>query len=87
MSLWGTMGPPVTPKSGTRLQKPLGNPCVAVFGTGPEGVQCKTCVHLRTTPTTQGKYYKCDLCKCTRGRATDHKVRWPACARYEEAQS
>jgi hypothetical protein len=57
------------------------NPCLQVFGPGPEGAKCKTCVHLRYHETAR-RYYKCDQRAITRGAATDHKVNWPACGKF-----
>lgn len=59
------------------------NPCIRLYGVGPEGVKCKTCKHLFAH--TMGKrWYKCDLRNFTHGPGSDHRVNWPACARYEE---
>lgn len=59
------------------------NPCIAVFGPGPESAICKTCIHLFARRMSK-TYYKCDMRHVSRGPATDHKVRWPACGKYEE---
>lgn len=59
------------------------NPCVIAFGPGPEGATCSDCVHLFRVGGVAGRYYKCDLRRVSSGPATDHRVRWPACARYE----
>jgi hypothetical protein len=64
------------------VQQP--NPCVTMFGAGPAGAICKTCVHLFAPGGTNKTYYKCDLRHVTRGPATDHRVRWQACAKYQE---
>ena len=58
------------------------NPCVRVFGRGPEGVTCKTCVHLFSHRTAR-RFYKCDLRAFTHGPGSDHRVGWPACGKYE----
>jgi hypothetical protein len=60
------------------------NPMIAYFGRGPDGTRCKTCVHCRYPDGYGRRYYKCDLRRLTHGAATDHRVRWPACGRYEE---
>lgn len=60
------------------------NPMVRQFGQAPQGRQCKGCVHLFLQPGVAGRYFKCDLRGVTRGAATDHRVRWPACAKFEE---
>lgn len=59
------------------------NPCIALYGNGPEGVKCGTCVHLYVKRYAN-KYYKCGL-RTSGGLATDHRVNWPACGKYEEA--
>lgn len=61
----------------------IANPCVRNFGPGPEGAKCGTCKRLVFTQYTS-KYYKCTERKITRGLATDHKVGWDACAKYEK---
>lgn len=59
------------------------NPCVRLWGPGPEGAKCKTCVHL--FGRRYGKtYYKCDLRRDSACAATDHRVGWRACGKYEE---
>lgn len=60
----------------------LGNPCVPYYGQGPEGVTCKKCVHLHATGRSR-RYLKCDLRNYTRGKGSDHKAGWLACAKYE----
>lgn len=61
------------------------NPCVRAHGFGPQGATCKTCALLWCHETRAGKrFYKCRLRKCTFGMATDHRVRWDACAQYRE---
>lgn len=58
------------------------NPCVAAYGPDPEGRQCKDCKHLFMQGGVAGRYYKCDLRVITGGPASDHRYRWPACARF-----
>lgn len=61
------------------------NPCLALYGPGPDGQTCKGCVHLRypVERNPQARHWKCDLRKLSHSTATDHKVSWPACGRYE----
>lgn len=66
-------------KSGT----PLANPQVAAFGPGPKGVTCNLCVHLRRVGGVEGRYYKCEMGRVSASTATDHRVGWPACSKYE----
>jgi hypothetical protein len=63
-------------------KKQIVNPCVKLYGPGPEGAICKTCRHLGAHWTAR-KFYKCELRTFSRGPATDHRVRWPACGKYE----
>lgn len=58
------------------------NPCVRVFGAGPEGATCKSCEHLLRWDYHNKRYLKCGLRRNTHGAATDHKANWAACARY-----
>ena len=60
------------------------NPCLSLYGTGQEGQTCKGCVHLRYSSYGRNRYWKCDLRTLTHGSATDHRVGWPACGRYEK---
>ncbi len=60
------------------------NPCISLYGTGPEKQTCKGCIHLRYPLQYSAKHWKCDLRKLSHGTATDHRVGWPACARYEK---
>jgi hypothetical protein len=59
------------------------NPCLALYGKGPEGKRCKECKllfrHLR--------FFKCELRGFTHGPATDHRANWPACGKFEPEQS
>ena len=57
------------------------NPCVRAFGRGPEGQKCKGCLYLLAKRMSK-TYYKCEHRKITAGPATDHRVRWDACAKY-----
>ena len=61
------------------------NPCVKVFGYGPEGAICKTCVYLYYHQFTK-RYYKCKLRPSTHGPATDHRVGYRACRKYERKE-
>ena len=59
------------------------NPCVYWYGNGPDGKKCKTCSKLTYKQRTK-RYYKCTERTITAGAATDHRVNWNACAKYEE---
>jgi hypothetical protein len=94
--LWGDQEPPALPAperripihDGKRLLRRVSkeNPCLRVFGAGPDDKQCKTCAHLFYKEEDK-RYYKCELRGDTNGPGTDHRVRWPACAKYEEASA
>jgi hypothetical protein len=58
------------------------NPCVRLWGLGPEGTKCKTCVHL-VVRQFANRYFKCRKRKMTSGPGTDHRVGWNACGLYE----
>jgi len=59
------------------------NPLIVVYGKGPAGAKCGDCVHFFRQGGVAGTYYKCELRRVTSGPATDHRVRWPACGKYE----
>jgi len=65
--------------------KPV-NPCIALYGAGPDGQTCKGCTHLRYPLMRNPKahHWKCDLRKLSHGAATDHRVTWQACTKYEK---
>jgi hypothetical protein len=59
------------------------NPCVRLHGLDPQARKCKDCALLLCNRMSKN-YYKCELRGVTHGAATDHKVNWPACAKFEE---
>lgn len=59
------------------------NPCVRLWGPGPVLAQCKTCTHLVSRRYYPRTYYKCDLRRDSACAATDHRVGWRACAKWE----
>lgn len=71
-------------------KEPLGplnpNPCVNLYGLGPAGARCGDCLHLKRYHQS-ARWNKCEFRKGARGGeggpATDHKVKWQACARYQ----
>ncbi len=69
-----------------RLSKPGENPCILQFGEGVTGQTCQGCVHLRFSAQYRNRYWKCDLRPLTHGKATDHRINWPACSRYEKRE-
>ena len=62
------------------------NPCIRMYGFYEKNpkteVKCKTCTNLLAVKLAN-TYYKCGLRKITGGPATDHRVRWQACGKYE----
>lgn len=79
-------GQPLDP--GIELQFPelIGNRNLMVrkFGLGPDGVRCKSCRFLVSRRPGQNSYWKCEKRGITGGPATDHRVRYDACALYQE---
>jgi len=72
------------------LGPPSINPCVTKFGVGPQGKTCEGCIHL-TRHEQAAVWFKCDL-RQWKAKASktiypgkDHRMRWPACAKYEES--
>ena len=47
------------------------------------GKTCGDCIHAIAFQAG-ARWYKCDLMKNTGGTATDLKVGWPACVKWEE---
>jgi hypothetical protein len=72
-------GPP-RGKSGAKL----GNPLRYTKGPGPEGATCGRCAHLSRVHHNAGSYLKCALYGDTRGPGSDYRLKWDACALYEE---
>jgi hypothetical protein len=48
----------------------------------PAGETCSTCQHLAARRLGR-TYYKCDTVEITGGPATDVRLSWPACERWE----
>lgn len=51
-----------------------------------EGVTCKTCVHL-IRYQMGASWLKCELARQSSSAATDWRAKWPACGKYEKAES
>lgn len=66
------------------------NPMCRRVGYGPEGITCKTCVHLVSKVVhSQAKFYKCakQLHKRKGSQhyeGKDYRVKWKACKLYEQ---
>lgn len=54
---------------------------IAMYGEMP-GERCGDCVHFISI-SYANTYHKCDLTRMTHGAATDWRVNWPACGRWE----
>lgn len=62
------------------------NPCIPIYGPGPTGTRCKSCKFLVRKQYSKN-YYKCELRGDTNGPATDHRVNWPSCGKYEKEEN
>lgn len=60
------------------------NPCIGVFGPGPDAFRCKSCKNLLARGNGAKNFYKCALRTITNGPATDHKANWPACGKFDK---
>lgn len=79
-------GMPITvPEKPAKTDKGV-NPCLAVYGTGPEGQKCKGCTLIAAIGVSKN-YYKCRLRKLTHSASSDHKLRWPACGKFEQREA
>ncbi|WIG60519.1 MAG: hypothetical protein OJF49_003267 [Ktedonobacterales bacterium] len=65
-----------------KARRHVGNPLLPVYGVGPVGATCKTCVQLVRVEYHDKTYYKCTLRGYSHGTATDQRVGWSACGRY-----
>lgn len=63
------------------IVNPGSNPCVSVYGAGPDGATCATCAHLHVIHYSR-RVYKCGERPLTGGAGTDHRKGWPACRLY-----
>lgn len=70
-----------SPDPDVRYTRNHKNPMLA-FGPGPDGMRCKDCRHLYGVRYAN-TYWKCRKRGDSGGPATDHRVRWPACAKFE----
>lgn len=58
------------------------NPCLKLYGKGPEGKRCKACAHL----VKKRRWFKCGLRANTLHKTSpksDHRFNWPACGKFE----
>lgn len=62
------------------------NPCLRMWGNGPDGAICKNCIHLYGTGGNK-KFFKCQMRgKATSGPGTDHYANWPACGKFQREE-
>ena len=74
------------PESPARGQQPwrIRAMYYGVYGYMPEE-QCRTCKHLICKERTV-RYYKCELSAVSAGAATDWRVGWDACGKWEKRE-
>lgn len=82
--LWGVSLPPSVEQLPEPPREKHVNPCVDLYGRGPEDTYCRTCMYLLRLDYHNQVYLKCEQRKITHGVGTDHRAKWPACAHYEE---
>jgi len=87
-NLFGEEIPPPEPKTKkdgskkrTYTKRLKFNPCIELYGEGPEDKRCKDC-DLLFVKVYAKRYYKCSLRKNTNGIKTDHSPNWPTCGRF-----
>lgn len=73
-------GPKDSPLKGRKLKTGYAAPP----GTGPEGETCRTCDHRVRHSSGDKGWYKCELVEVPGHKATDIKLRSPACLKWEE---
>ena len=69
------------PRYESRLKKV--NPMVLKYGADPNNRRCKDCKHLQGCRQSK-VWYKCLLRGVSHSEATDHRVNWEACSKFEE---
>lgn len=65
------------------LRKIRTNPCIQVWGPGPTGTKCGSCVFHHFVGGGTKNYPKCEKRYYTHTAKSDHSSRFPACGRYE----
>jgi hypothetical protein len=75
--------PAALPEKPVKVARDEPNPCIALYGPGPAGQTCQGCQQLAAIAVNK-TFYKCRLRKNTRGPGSDHRMRWPACAKFEQ---
>ena len=60
------------------------NPCIKLYGPGPEAKRCGDCTHIKVMGGYSKRIYKCDLRPITGGEASDHRLKWHTCEKFED---
>jgi hypothetical protein len=68
------------PKGRAKYKKPI-----ELYGPGPPGETCKTCDHCNSYRQSR-KWYKCGEWIESNSSATDIRLKWPACGKWEKEQ-
>ena len=76
----GRRGPFVLPPQASRLPMRIRG-MHTTYGV-TEGERCGTCAHLYMRQFNH-RYYKCSMAKQSNGPATDWRVSWQACGKWE----
>ena len=62
----------------------LANPMIRAFGMAHDPLaRCKDCKNLVYKQYAK-RYYKCILRGCSNSEATDHRLHWQACSKFEK---
>ena len=61
------------------------NPCIALYGPGPEGMTCGRCDQMYYVEYAR-RYWKCGVRDNTGGPATDHRRGWPTCGKFQQRE-
>lgn len=56
------------------------------YGPPPDGVTCGGCAHLVRSGGGAGAFPKCRAFRISCSAATDWRLRWPGCGKYEKAR-
>jgi hypothetical protein len=78
--------PPIPQEAKAKLVRvgAKSNPAVEVWGAGPVGVTCATCLYLTRMRNNSWTGYKCQKRGISHGAGTDHRLKWQACSKYEK---
>lgn len=79
------LGQPIAVPQSAKPDKDT-NPCIALYGPGPDGQTCKNCSLIAGLGLSK-TYYKCRIRKNTHSAKTDHKLKWQACAKFEQREA